>query len=123
MRAAVLKGGTISIETLPDPTPLTGQILIKPFQTGICGSDLSLHKQMAALEESLPEGERAAATPAIVPGHEFCGEIVELGESVLGTPVCEDPAADGESDACGDESHKTRNKQRFVIVHGCDFFV
>ena len=78
MRAAVLKGGTISIETLPDPTPLTGQILIKPFQTGICGSDLSLHKQMAELEESLPEGERAAATPAIVPGHEFCGEVVDI---------------------------------------------
>lgn len=78
MRAAVLTGGTISIETLPDPTPMPGQIVIKPFQTGICGSDLSLRKQMAALEESLPERERAAATPAIVPGHEFCGEVVDI---------------------------------------------
>ncbi len=70
MRAACLKGGRISIETLPDPQPRQGQILVRPLFNGICGSDLSLRKQMAAAEVAETD------LPIIVPGHEFSAEVL-----------------------------------------------
>ena len=73
MKAAVLRGHSITVEEVTDPTPRTGQILVRPLFTGICGSDLSLRKQMAQAEAS---GD--AAPPIIIPGHEFTGEIVDL---------------------------------------------
>ncbi len=49
MRAFTLQGKAFRVAELPDPSPATGQILVRPLFTGICGSDLSLRKQMAAL--------------------------------------------------------------------------
>lgn len=74
MKAACLKGGRIVVETLPDPVPREGQILVRPLFTGICGSDLSLRKQMAAGADEAGE----AALPVIVPGHEFSAEVVDV---------------------------------------------
>ncbi|HPE49068.1 MAG TPA: zinc-binding dehydrogenase [Hyphomonas sp.] len=78
MRAAVLQGHAITVEDMPDPVPARGQLLVRPLMTGICGSDLSLRKQMTALEQGL-EVEARAGLPKIVPGHEFCAELVEAG--------------------------------------------
>lgn len=78
MRAAAIIGSKIDILTLPDPVPGPGRLLVKPLLTGICGSDLSLRKQMAELEAATPEDQRAAMIPVIVPGHEFSGEIIEI---------------------------------------------
>lgn len=77
MRAAVLRGHTITVQTLPDPTPAPGKLLIRPLFAGICGSDLSTRKQMTELEQSLP-ADQQDQLPSIVPGHEFCGEIVDI---------------------------------------------
>ena len=77
MRAAVMQGKTIDVRTLPDPQPGSGKLLVKPFYTGICGSDLSLRKQMAEAEDAVPAANRDAL-PQIVPGHEFCAEIVDI---------------------------------------------
>ncbi|MFT4101885.1 MAG: zinc-binding dehydrogenase [Burkholderiaceae bacterium] len=74
MRAAVLQGKSISIRTLPDPSPAAGQLLVRPVYTGICGSDLSTRKQMAALAATQPQDQ----LPAIVPGHEFSARIVGI---------------------------------------------
>ncbi len=81
MRAAVLKGETICVETMPDPTPKAGQIVLKPLCTGICGSDLSLRKQMVDLASSFPEDQQQMV-PAIVPGHEFSAEIVDIPKGI-----------------------------------------
>ena len=78
MRAACLKGGRISIETLPDPQPRQGQILVRPLFNGICGSDLSLRKQMAAAEAEVA----ATDLPVIVPGHEFSAEVMDVPKAV-----------------------------------------
>ncbi|HIK64456.1 MAG TPA: alcohol dehydrogenase, partial [Henriciella marina] len=76
MRAACLKGGRVSIETLPDPQPRQGQILVRPLFNGICGSDLSLRKQMAAAEVAETD------LPIIVPGHEFSAEVLDVLKTV-----------------------------------------
>lgn len=78
MRAITLQGSQFRLADLPDPSPTTGQLLVRPLFTGICGSDLSLRKQMAALEAATPE-EARDQLPVIIPGHEFSAEIVGIG--------------------------------------------
>ena len=92
MRAAVLQGRTLTIRNMPDPSPAAGQLLVRPLYTGICGSDLSARKQMAALADTLPPEH----LPAIIPGHEFSAEIVgiapgtetalRIGDRITGLP-------------------------------------
>jgi threonine dehydrogenase-like Zn-dependent dehydrogenase len=83
MRAAIMRGGEIISDTLPDPMPGDGQVLVKTLACGICGSDLHALRhadEMTALA-------REAASPFfsmdlerdVVMGHEFCAEIVEFG--------------------------------------------
>lgn len=73
MRAAVLQGSAITIETLPDPAPGAGQLLVAPIYTGICGSDLHWRERAVA---------NPAGVPAIVPGHEFSAAFVAAGPGV-----------------------------------------
>lgn len=99
MRAAVLQGKSLTLRSLPDPSPAKGQLLVRPIFTGICGSDLSLRKQLAALAEGLP-AEAQDNLPAIIPGHEFSAEIVGIdpgtettlkaGDIITGLPFTHD---------------------------------
>ncbi len=77
MRAVVVQpGGTLGVETLPDPTPGEGEVVLRVSTCGICGTDLHLHG--AGL---LPDGT--------VMGHEFCGEVMESkGALRAGDRVC-----------------------------------
>lgn len=86
MRAAVLTtlGKPLEIQEVPDPVPESHEILIKVRSSGICGSDLHWSE--------IPPG----VPPGTVMGHEFSGEIVELGSDVgdgfrLGDRVCSVP--------------------------------
>lgn len=74
MRAAVFHqlGKPLSIETLPDPEPEPRELILKVRSCGICGSDLHV--------SSLPPG----LPPGTVMGHEFAGEVVEVGAEVRG---------------------------------------
>ncbi len=78
MRALTLQGKAFRVAELPDPSPATGQLLVRPLFTGICGSDLSLRKQMAALSDATP-AETQDQLPIIVPGHEFSAEVIGIG--------------------------------------------
>ncbi|MBV1885875.1 MAG: zinc-binding dehydrogenase [Parvibaculaceae bacterium] len=78
MRAAVIQGSQIRIDTLPDPVPMEGKVLLAPTFTGICGSDLHLRQAMKDVEAATPEQNREQL-PIIVPGHEFSGTFVEAG--------------------------------------------
>ncbi len=61
------------IETLPDPTPQAGEVVVKVGRCGICGSDLHMTEDPAF-----------GAGPGTVLGHEFAGEVVALGRDVEG---------------------------------------
>lgn len=63
--------GPVSIENLPDPTPVEGAVVLKVEATGLCRSDW--HGWM---------GHDADIELPHVPGHELAGTIVELGKGV-----------------------------------------
>jgi threonine dehydrogenase-like Zn-dependent dehydrogenase len=73
MKAAVFKkvGQPLSLEALPEPRAGAGEVVIKVGRCGICRSDLHMTSGHGA---TFPEGS--------VLGHEFAGEIVEVGEGV-----------------------------------------
>ncbi|WP_408590735.1 alcohol dehydrogenase catalytic domain-containing protein [Novosphingobium sp.] len=75
MRAAVMQGlhRPLTIETLPDPTPAEGELVVQVGRCGICGSDLHMTEDAAY-------GQGAGS----VLGHEFAGEVVALGRGVEG---------------------------------------
>jgi 2-desacetyl-2-hydroxyethyl bacteriochlorophyllide A dehydrogenase len=85
MRAAVIhEPGKVSVETVPDPTPGPRDVVVGVAACGICGTDLHI-----------AEGEFAPLLP-IIPGHEFAGEVVEVGKDVtevrVGDKVAVDPS-------------------------------
>jgi L-iditol 2-dehydrogenase len=66
---------TLCYEDIPEPSVKPGQVKIEVVYTGICGTDYHiLHNEY---KHNLP----------IVPGHEFSGKIVEIGEGVTGYKV------------------------------------
>ena len=92
MKAAVFKnsGLPLSIEEIEDPVPSPTDMVIKVCACGICGTDL--HWSEINNEES---GFRDIH-PGAVMGHEFSGEIVEIGKDVtnnwkIGERVCAMP--------------------------------
>ncbi|AUS81412.1 alcohol dehydrogenase [Actinoalloteichus sp. AHMU CJ021] len=87
MRAAVIDvPGTVRVGEVPDPTPTPDQIVVKVEACGICGTDLHI-----------ADGEFPPSPYPLVPGHEFAGEVVEVGSGVatgiaVGDRVAVDPS-------------------------------
>ncbi len=99
MRAAVMRDEKLLVDTLPDPAPGPGDVLVKTLACGICGSDLHALKHGARLSESSREAGGSFGmdlTRDVVMGHEFCAEVVEHGSQTQrslrpGTRVCSIP--------------------------------
>lgn len=72
LRKTQLGYGHMEIVDMPENTPLKGEVKIRVLATGICGSDIHALK-----------GEYNKQIPLTL-GHEFVGEVVEVGESVTG---------------------------------------
>lgn len=71
MKAAVLHAvNDLRVEQVETPRPGRGEVLLKIKAAGICGSDL---------DRIYKKGTYSFPT---IPGHEFAGEIVEVGEGV-----------------------------------------
>ncbi len=100
MRAAVMRDRKLVVDTIPDPEPAAGQVLVKTLACGICGSDLHALKHT---DQMVDVSRRAGAggfvmdpSRDVVMGHEFCVEIVEHGPSCSktlkpGTRTCSIP--------------------------------
>lgn len=74
MRAAVVdQPGSIRVADVPDPKPGNHQLLIKVGACGICGTDVHI-----------ADGHFPPTPYPIVPGHEFAGEVVEIGPEAPG---------------------------------------
>jgi threonine 3-dehydrogenase len=67
-------GPGLRLETVPDPEIGINDVLIRVRKTGICGTDLHI-------ESWDPWAARTIRPPLIV-GHEFVGDIVEVGSNV-----------------------------------------
>lgn len=62
--------GNLEVQEKPEPSPGRNQVKIEVKYAGICGSDIHTY-----------EGHYKVATPVTL-GHEFAGEVVEVGENV-----------------------------------------
>ncbi|HVB41606.1 MAG TPA: L-threonine 3-dehydrogenase [Streptosporangiaceae bacterium] len=62
------------IEDVPVPAVGRDDVLIRVLRTGVCGTDLHIY--------DWDGWAQAHVTPPLVIGHEFVGEVVELGEDV-----------------------------------------
>ena len=104
MKAAIYpgQGKPIMVETLPDPQPGPDDVMIKVSRCGICGTDLSFTR--GAMFDF---GENVQF------GHEYAGEIVELGKNVrqfkLGDRIAVLPSV-----ACG-QCHSCRTHENNVL--------
>lgn len=63
------------LEDVPVPTIGINDVLIKVDRTGICGTDIHIYKWDDWAQKTIP-------VPMVV-GHEFVGEIVEVGSNVV----------------------------------------
>jgi threonine dehydrogenase-like Zn-dependent dehydrogenase len=82
MQAVLMQRGKLWVETVEDPTPESGEVLVKSRACGICGSDLhaALHTEdfVATSRESGGAFKLTTFDPVVL-GHEFCAEIVDYG--------------------------------------------
>lgn len=80
MKAAVFKaaGQPLVIENVPDPEPGPSDLILKVRACGICGTDLHWSEGVD------PSAGWRALAPNSVMGHEFAGEIVEVGRQLGG---------------------------------------
>jgi 2-desacetyl-2-hydroxyethyl bacteriochlorophyllide A dehydrogenase len=84
MNAVVLYGpGKIEVKEVPNVEPNENEVLIKVKNCGVCGTDISLFN-----------GNYPANYPVII-GHEFSGEVAQIGKNVsninVGERVTVDP--------------------------------
>jgi threonine dehydrogenase-like Zn-dependent dehydrogenase len=87
MRAAVARGGQIVVDDVADPVAASGEALVAVKACGICGSDLhTLRHAHSMLALASMTGVDSAFDPDAdyVMGHEFCGEVLELGPDTGG---------------------------------------
>jgi (R,R)-butanediol dehydrogenase/meso-butanediol dehydrogenase/diacetyl reductase len=72
VKAAVFRAlrAPLSVEDVPDPRPAADEVVIRVGRCGICGSDLHMTHEPAF-----------GVPPGMILGHEFAGEVVEVGRS------------------------------------------
>jgi threonine dehydrogenase-like Zn-dependent dehydrogenase len=78
------------VEDVPDPVLGPGDVLVDVKACGICGSDLhALHYADELVSAATEMGAPIAFDPArdFIMGHEFTGEVLELGPMTDGAPV------------------------------------
>ena len=75
------------LQDVPEPVAGINDVLIKVRRTGICGTDLHIYNWDAWAQKTIP-------VPMVV-GHEFVGEVVEIGSNVSGFHVGEIVSAEG----------------------------
>lgn len=82
MRAAVMRNSRLVVDTLPDPEPGPGEVLVKTLACGICGSDLHALTHADQVVEAARDSDapfNLDPSRDVVLGHEFCAEVIDYG--------------------------------------------
>ncbi|MEO8481601.1 MAG: L-threonine 3-dehydrogenase [Acidobacteriota bacterium] len=77
----------IWMQDVPEPTIGHNDVLIRVRRTSICGTDLHIFNWDAWAEKTIP-------VPMVV-GHEYCGEVVQIGSEVAGIKPGDRVAGEG----------------------------
>ncbi len=77
----------IWMEQVPRPSAGTNEVVIRIHKTGVCGTDLHIYNWDEWAQRNL-------RLPRII-GHEFVGEIVEIGDGVYGYEIGDRVTAEG----------------------------
>ena len=77
----------IWMERVPVPAPGPNDVLIQIGKTAICGTDLHIYNWDEWAQKTIP-------VPMVV-GHEFCGEIVEVGSAAKNFSVGQRVSGEG----------------------------
>ena len=81
--------GFLELKDMPEPRPGEGEVLLEIKASGICGTDLHVR------DDNFPNW------PPVILGHEFSGEIIELGPGCKYYKVGERVVAEPHTKACG----------------------
>ena len=89
MRALVKPGRGPGLELADRPEPTTGptDVKVRVLRTGLCGTDLHI--------EAWDDWAAGAVDAPLIPGHEFCGEVVEIGAAVRDVRVGDQVSGEG----------------------------
>ena len=99
---------TFAVREVPTPRPHGTEVLIRVYACGLCKTDVHIH-----------HGKFFSAFP-LIPGHEFAGEVADIGEQVTTTAVGDRVVADNERQ-CGACYFCRRNEPLFceqVVAQG-----
>jgi len=81
--------GNVELREVPVPKPREDEVLIKVMAASICGSDLHIYH------------DEHPYWPPVIMGHEFSGEIVEVGANVKEWQVGDRVVAEPHTRTCG----------------------
>ena len=82
-----VEGPGLELRQVPVPIPGPGEVLIKVHKTAICGTDVHIY--------NWDPWARLHIKPPMVIGHEYVGEIAELGAGVTGLHVGQRVSGEG----------------------------
>jgi len=77
----------IDLQDISKPTPGPNDVLIRVKRAAICGTDMHIYNWDAWAQKTIP-------VPMAV-GHEYCGEVVEVGSEVSGFKVGDRVSGEG----------------------------
>ena len=113
---AILKPGPapgLALGEAPTPEIRSGDVLIKVRRAGICGTDLHIHQW--------DHWSRNRVDPPLILGHEFMGEVVEVGRLVENIEVGDRVSAEGHlvcghCEFCGTEQAHVCRDTRIIGI-------
>ncbi len=81
--------GNLELRDVPEPRPAPDQVLIEVKAAGICGTDIHV------------KHDEFPYWPPVILGHEFAGEVVEVGPEATGWQVGDRVVGEPHTLACG----------------------
>ncbi len=101
----------LEMQLVDIPTIKPNELLVKISATSICGSDLHFYRW--------DDFAKTRLNPPVIVGHEFCGEVVEVGSEVKGYQVGDTVTADSHI-ACG-RCYLCLHGQQHICMNGAIF--
>jgi len=112
MQALMWHGaGAVSLEDVPEPRPVAGEVVLRSLAAGVCGSEVEAYR-----------GLSANRVPPIVMGHEVCGTVEAAAPDVevpaVGRTVAVNPLLTcGSCPACRRGDRNRCPERRLIGLH------